>query len=383
MASVYHGVAIMLVVWAVAFGLLARNAPAPATAQRKGLGVMIEVLTREKLSWLLSAFYFLTFGGFVAFSIYLPTLLKDEFHLRAGRCRFSDCRVRGSGDPASPTWRVALGSHRRRTRVVRCFSRRRSFRAADGVVVDDSLYRRRSRLRGIVGLREWRCVQAGAAVFPDSDRHGHRPGRRHGRARRLLPTAAAGVLPQPYRRHLAGLRTAGHRRLGIVVGQPQGLRPAAASARHRATGRSAPDRRPCPGGRMGHAVDRAAGSCNRGRIPESAELRPGPGDLHFCRGLRDMGRGLSLQRLAGEAADASVLGSRLGTLPAWGRRPQPVSCERAGGHSSGRTTFHRPSIPPALVDAPVPLLGMHAGGGHHLSRWSSAGFTSARFPATN
>ena len=81
MASVYHGVAVMLVIWAVAFGLLARNAPAPATAQRKGLGVMIEVLTREKLSWLLSGFYFLTFGGFVAFSIYLPTLLKDEFHL--------------------------------------------------------------------------------------------------------------------------------------------------------------------------------------------------------------------------------------------------------------------------------------------------------------
>src|SRR5262252_3139441 len=81
MASVYHGVSIMLVVWAAGFGLLARDAPAPATAQRKGLGVMIEVLTREKLSWLLSAFYFLTFGGFVAFSIYLPTLLKDEFHL--------------------------------------------------------------------------------------------------------------------------------------------------------------------------------------------------------------------------------------------------------------------------------------------------------------
>lgn len=80
-ASVYHGVAVMLVIWAAAFALLARNAPAPVAAQRKGLGVMIEVLTREKLSWLLSAFYFLTFGGFVAFSIYLPTLLKDEFHL--------------------------------------------------------------------------------------------------------------------------------------------------------------------------------------------------------------------------------------------------------------------------------------------------------------
>jgi NNP family nitrate/nitrite transporter-like MFS transporter len=81
MASVYHAVALLLVVWAVVFGFLARNAPAPATAQRKGLGVMIEVFTSEKLSWLLSAFYFLTFGGFVAFSIYLPTLLKDEFHL--------------------------------------------------------------------------------------------------------------------------------------------------------------------------------------------------------------------------------------------------------------------------------------------------------------
>ena len=81
LASVYHGVALLLVVWAVAFGVLARNAPAPAGAQNKGLGAILEVLTREKLSWLLSAFYFLTFGGFVAFSIYLPTLLKDDFQL--------------------------------------------------------------------------------------------------------------------------------------------------------------------------------------------------------------------------------------------------------------------------------------------------------------
>ena len=81
MASVYHSVAILLLIWAVAFGFLARNAPAAATAQRRGLGAMIEVLSRERLSWILSAFYFLTFGGFVAFSIYLPTLLRDEFHL--------------------------------------------------------------------------------------------------------------------------------------------------------------------------------------------------------------------------------------------------------------------------------------------------------------
>jgi NNP family nitrate/nitrite transporter-like MFS transporter len=81
MASVYRAVAVLLVLWAAAFAFLARNAPTPAAAQRKGLGAMFEVLTHQRLSWLLSAFYFLTFGGFVAFSIYLPTLLKDEFHL--------------------------------------------------------------------------------------------------------------------------------------------------------------------------------------------------------------------------------------------------------------------------------------------------------------
>jgi len=42
---------------------------------------MLKLLAGERLSWLLSLFYFLTFGGFVAFSIYLPVLLKDQFGL--------------------------------------------------------------------------------------------------------------------------------------------------------------------------------------------------------------------------------------------------------------------------------------------------------------
>ena len=81
MPAVYRSVAVLLVVWAAAFALLARDAPAPASQQRKGFGAMLKVLTSERLSWVLAALYFLTFGGFVAFSIYLPTLLKDEFHL--------------------------------------------------------------------------------------------------------------------------------------------------------------------------------------------------------------------------------------------------------------------------------------------------------------
>ena len=88
MIWVYQGVAALLVVWAIAFAVLARNAPQPAAGPRKGLGAMIDVLAHERLSWLLSAFYFLTFGGFVAFSIYLPTLLKDEFRLSAADAGF-------------------------------------------------------------------------------------------------------------------------------------------------------------------------------------------------------------------------------------------------------------------------------------------------------
>ncbi len=53
----------------------------------------------------------------------------------------------------------------------------------------------------------------------------------------------------------------------------------------------------------------------------------------------------------------------------------------AATHLAGQT-LHRAPLAAALVDAPVPLLGLPAGRRHHLSRWSSAGFTSARFPAT-
>jgi nitrate/nitrite transporter NarK len=77
--NVFRGVSVLLVIWAAVFWTLARNAP--ATARPKTVGEMLGVLARERLSWALSAFYFLTFGGFVAFSIYLPSLLKDQFHL--------------------------------------------------------------------------------------------------------------------------------------------------------------------------------------------------------------------------------------------------------------------------------------------------------------
>ncbi len=84
--GVFRVTSILLVVWAVVFVTFARNAPnrpAPTT-----FAVAMAVLTTERLSWVLSAFYFLTFGGFVAFSIYLPTLLKDQFGLTPANAGF-------------------------------------------------------------------------------------------------------------------------------------------------------------------------------------------------------------------------------------------------------------------------------------------------------
>ena len=77
--GVFTAAGVLLVVWAAVFGVLARNAP--VRPQAKSIGAMVRVLTTNRLSWVLAAFYFLTFGGFVAFSIYLPSLLRDQFGL--------------------------------------------------------------------------------------------------------------------------------------------------------------------------------------------------------------------------------------------------------------------------------------------------------------
>src|SRR5215470_12929680 len=84
--NMFRGMAALLVIWSIAFFLFARNSP--KTVRPSGLGEMLKLLSRERLSWLLSLFYFLTFGGFVAFSIYLPVLLKDQFGLKPADAGF-------------------------------------------------------------------------------------------------------------------------------------------------------------------------------------------------------------------------------------------------------------------------------------------------------
>jgi NNP family nitrate/nitrite transporter-like MFS transporter len=68
----------LLMIWLVIFALMARNAP-----NRPPVKSVAETLRPlgDKRSWVLSLYYFLTFGGFVAMAVYLPTLLTEVFKL--------------------------------------------------------------------------------------------------------------------------------------------------------------------------------------------------------------------------------------------------------------------------------------------------------------
>ena len=87
---------------AVIFWLFARDAP--GQAQPKTLAQNWEVLRTERMAWILSLFYFLTFGGFVAMGNYLPKLLIDWFHLTQ-----QDAGLRAAGFAAIATFARPVG----------------------------------------------------------------------------------------------------------------------------------------------------------------------------------------------------------------------------------------------------------------------------------
>jgi NNP family nitrate/nitrite transporter-like MFS transporter len=77
---VFFSLAIGVAVMALVFYTFTQDPPKPA--EPKTMKQSLSVL-KYKATWHLSIFYFLTFGGFVAFSVYLPTFLKELFQLSA------------------------------------------------------------------------------------------------------------------------------------------------------------------------------------------------------------------------------------------------------------------------------------------------------------
>ena len=64
-------------VFTVIFWLLARDAAQPAG--KSSFAANMKAVQGDSMTWLLAFFYFLTFGGFVAFSNYIPKLYVDLF----------------------------------------------------------------------------------------------------------------------------------------------------------------------------------------------------------------------------------------------------------------------------------------------------------------
>ncbi|RBW69272.1 MFS transporter [Bacillus taeanensis] len=76
----FWGTAIVLMIMVVIFWFGTHESVPKKEA--KGFKTSLSVV-KFKETWVLSLFYFLTFGGFVAFSFYLPTLLQQNFQLSA------------------------------------------------------------------------------------------------------------------------------------------------------------------------------------------------------------------------------------------------------------------------------------------------------------
>lgn len=68
----------VVLVMAVLFYFLVTD-PTRPIEPTKTMGQRLAILKENKLTWLFSLFYFITFGGFVAFALYLPKLLQDLF----------------------------------------------------------------------------------------------------------------------------------------------------------------------------------------------------------------------------------------------------------------------------------------------------------------
>jgi NNP family nitrate/nitrite transporter-like MFS transporter len=77
--TVFFIFAAVTLIWGIVFYVSAANDT--TTARPRSLSEMVQPLKTSKTAWVLSLFYFLTFGGFVALALYMPTFLREIFGL--------------------------------------------------------------------------------------------------------------------------------------------------------------------------------------------------------------------------------------------------------------------------------------------------------------
>ena len=361
-----------------------RATPAAPVAQRRRLRRHGRVLTREKLAWLLAAFYFLTFGGFVAFSIYLPTLLQDQFHLAP-----ADAGFRTAGFVVLATLLRPLGGW--------LSDRIGGARVLLGVflgVVPFALllawpsmlpvHRRRARLRRAAGPGQRRGLQAGAAVL-SRPRPAPSPGLvgAMGGLGGFFPPLLLGVLPRPHWAPSGRASSCSPRpSLALWWAQPPRLPPAAGGAR---AGAAADLRRTADRLRAGAWATLWTALLVAAIVVGSRNLQnfdPALVIYTFAVIFATLGRRLSLQRLAREAAHARLLGPRLGAVPPPRRAAQPgPRCSALAGDAPGRADLHRAAARACAGGCTSACSGAACWPSRSPSRWSSAGSTSAPLPS--
>ena len=142
-----------------------------------------------------AALYAVGFGGYVAFSVYLPTYLKNGYGLTPAGRRQPDGRVRVGGGDHAARRRLALRPDRPRPRA------RGGFAVVAVLRASPRSTRPRAARRGRVpghgrrtGLRRSaRCSRSSPrSPAPAKVGRRHRPGRRRRWARRLRPAAGDG-----------------------------------------------------------------------------------------------------------------------------------------------------------------------------------------------
>jgi NNP family nitrate/nitrite transporter-like MFS transporter len=77
--TVFYIFAAITFIWGIVF--YATAVSDATTARPKTVAEMLAPLKTSKIAWVLSLFYFLTFGGFVALALYMPTFLREIFDL--------------------------------------------------------------------------------------------------------------------------------------------------------------------------------------------------------------------------------------------------------------------------------------------------------------
>ena len=352
--NVFYGLAAILAIWAAVFGILARNAPAVGTpAARRGV---LQVFLTERLSWVLALFYFVTFGGFVAFSIYLPSLLRDDFGLSP-----ADAGFRAAGfvvlatalRPAGGILADKIGGARVLSGVFL------------GIVPFALLLAWRSMIpftvgalgcASLMGLGNGAVFKLVPQYFPANTGTVTGLVGAMGGLGGFFPPLVLGAFRDrlgfvwPGFFCLAGtslLMWLLNRR--VFVPRQQALEVTLSPELLRTADKLRAGAMGCHGHRATRRIDRR-------RIAQPPAFRSGHCHLHVRRGLRHLWSGLSLRGVAAETTHAPLLAAQLSNSFAAGCFAVPLP-RTAATHLLAQT-LHSPALPPALVDAPVSFLGL-------------------------